>query len=69
MTVVTIYADNKFAHHKIQEWCLDHFGMDSRDFKFDTNWFCEQSATSHRCAFRYVFKNEEDATMFALRWK
>jgi hypothetical protein len=53
---VVIYIDRWSKHVEIREWCEKNFG------KIGHRWSNVSSYTP------FVFKNEQDAVLFAMRW-
>ena len=44
-------------HKKVIDWCLDNFGIDSRD-----NWYCNLHGNG------FFFTKQEDMLLFILKW-
>lgn len=56
--VATVKIDRwDTLHKKVCNWCLDNFGIDSRD-----NWYCNLHGDS------FFFTKQEDMLLFVLRW-
>jgi hypothetical protein len=65
---VTVIQFGKGRYHEIEtmiKWCYEHFG--------GGGWLpspgCSWSVESAFGNTFFIFKNEKDATIFALRWK
>ena len=55
-------------HYDAKTWCLDNIGLDCSTFKHG-HWYCNNIGTENgQRIVAYFFKNDDDATMFTLRW-
>ena len=61
---------HKDQHRDAERWCTQNLGkrwsvLDNRDGVWSCFW---AGFREHHGAYRYCFKNAEDATMFAMKW-
>lgn len=72
MSTVVLIKGNYGHHLNAKNWCIDNIGIDCINLEFG-NWFChgvsKRDFTSEYISTRgFVFKHEDDAVMFKLRW-
>lgn len=66
---IVVATNNKLIENEVVEWCENNFGL--RALKWDVRWITmnlndvSPSRKSTRC---YMFKTDQDAMMFILRW-
>ena len=65
---------SKHAHREAEAWCRERWGkrwsvIDNRQGTWACFWNWDRKNENSIGQYRYNFKNQEDATLFSLKWQ
>jgi hypothetical protein len=71
--IIILPKKNESHLWKMKQWCIDHFGKQWQVVNRNKNepngvWAVFWCGRENPTCYRWLFKNDSDATLFSLRW-